>query len=56
MMVYCVMCLDEDDMGCVFHIFSTQDKANAFAEADPRTHVMYDYMVDCPERAEQAAQ
>lgn len=56
MMVYCVMCIDEDDMGCTVHIFSTQEKANTFATSDPRSHVLYDYMVDHPERMEKVAQ
>jgi hypothetical protein len=56
MMVYCVMCIDEDDQGCCVHIFSTQEKAGAFADADPRDHVLYDYLVDHPERMEQTSQ
>ena len=56
MMVYCVMCIDDDDAGCIVHIFSTKEKANAFAEADPRPHAHYDYVVDHPERMEEVAQ
>lgn len=48
--VYCVLCINNDDD--VVHIFSTQEKATAFAEADPRPHVLYDYVLDCPERME----
>lgn len=56
MIVYCVMCIDEDDAGCTVHIFSTPEKQQAFAASDSRPHVLYDYMVDHPERMEQAAQ
>jgi hypothetical protein len=56
MMVYCVMCVDEDDMGCCVHIFSSQEKANTFAANDTRGHVMYDYVIDHPERMEQPEQ
>lgn len=56
MIVYCVMCIDEDDAGCCVHIFSTQERADAFAAADARQHVQYDYMIDHPERMEQQAQ
>ena len=55
MMVYCVMCMDEDECLCV-HIFSTQENAQAFSDADDRDHVLYDYVVDHPERMEQVAQ
>jgi hypothetical protein len=51
-MVYCVMCIDKDDHGCCVHIFSTQEKQQAFAESDDRPHVLYDYLLDHPERAE----
>lgn len=53
MLVFCVMCIDEDDAGCTVHIFSTQDKAREFADKDLRDHVFYDYMIDHPERMEQ---
>ena len=55
MMVYCVMCI-EDDQGCCVHIFSTKEMAQSFADADPRPHVLYDYMLDHPERTEQFQQ
>lgn len=55
MMVYCVMCIDDDDSGCCVHIFSTQEKADEFANRDDRPHVLYDYLVDHPERMESAA-
>ena len=45
MMVYCVMCID-DDGGCCVHIFSTQENASTFAESDSRPHVLYDYVAD----------
>lgn len=51
MMVYCVMCVDDE--GTVVHIFSTQEIAEAFAVSDPRFHVLYDYAIDHPERMEQ---
>lgn len=54
MMVYCVTCVDDNDQGCCVHIFSTQEKADAFVASDPRPHVLYDYVIDCPERMEQA--
>lgn len=54
--VYCVLCIDDDDGPAAVHIFSTQEKAQAFADADPRPHVLYDYVVDHPERMEGAAQ
>lgn len=56
MMVYCVMCIDDDGPGCCVHIFSTQAKAQAFADTDPRAHVLYNYMLDHPERMEQVQQ
>lgn len=56
MMVYCVRCLGEDAASCCIHIFSTQEKAQAFADADPRQHVLYDYAVDHPERMEHVPQ
>lgn len=55
MMVYCVRCIDGSNHEPV-HIFSTQEKATAFAEADPRDHVLYDYVIDHPERMEQQDQ
>jgi len=54
MMVYCVLCVDGGAPEVV-HIFSTQEKADAFAAADDRPHVLYDYVIDCPERMEQRA-
>lgn len=53
-MVYCVMCIDGTNL--TVHIFSTQEKAQAFADADSRDHVLYDYVIDQPERMEQQAQ
>lgn len=57
MLVYCVLCtgdtLLEND---VVHIFSTMEKAEAFANADARNHVLYDYVIDCPERMEERCQ
>lgn len=53
--VYCVRCISPGEQD-VLHIFSTQRNAAEFAEADARDHVLYDYVIDCPERMEQAAQ
>jgi hypothetical protein len=52
MMVWCVVCI-EDGKSDVVHIFSSPEKANAFCKRDPRMHVAYDYVIDCPERMEQ---
>ena len=52
-MVWTVRCLGEDGFDPV-HIFSTMEKAIAFAEADPRDHVLSDYVLDCPERMDTA--
>lgn len=51
-MVWCVVCI-EDGKSDVVHIFSSPEKANEFCERDPRGHVTYDYVIDCPERMEQ---
>lgn len=52
--VYCVICIDPSDRESdPVHIFSTQGKATAYADADlSRNHVLYDYVIDCPERME----
>lgn len=50
--VYCVRCVPDD----VVHIFSTMDKAKQFCADDDRGHVIYDYVVDFPERMEQLQQ
>ena len=50
-MVYVVSCIEPDGSD-VRHIFSTQEKAQRFADQDPRPHVLYDYLLDCPERHE----
>ena len=55
LLVYCVMCIDDDDAGCCVHIFSTQQKAQAFVDKDNRPHVLYDYVVDHPERMQQGS-
>ena len=52
--VWCVMCWN-DDVNCTVHIFSTREKADAFALADPRETIIYDYSIDNPERMEQRA-
>jgi hypothetical protein len=53
MLVYCVLCVDHDND--VVHIFSSHARALAFADSDERDHVIYDYMIDCPERMEQSS-
>lgn len=51
--VYCVICMDGDHARDLVHIFSTQELAQAFADKDTeRDHVLYDYVIDCPERME----
>ncbi len=52
-MVWCVVCIEPEQRDVV-HIFSSPEKANEFCERDPRMHVAYDYVIDCPERMEQA--
>jgi hypothetical protein len=55
-MVWCVICMD-DDLSEVVHIFSSPEKREAFMVADrKRNHVAYDYVIDHPERMEEAAQ
>lgn len=55
--VYCVICCGAEPTGDLVHIFSTQENATAFANADrERNHVLYDYVIDCPERMEGPAQ
>lgn len=52
-LVYCVLCLNSHDPGDeVHHIFSSMEKARAWAEADIRPHIIYDYVIDVPERRE----
>lgn len=52
--VQCVVCLDEQ--GECVHIFSTRDRLEAFIATDPRRHVVYDYMIDNPDRMEKPLQ
>lgn len=52
--VWCVVCIGAEKGDDVVHIFSTPEKAKEFCERDPRGHVTYDYVIDCPERMEQA--
>jgi hypothetical protein len=47
--VYVVICVSDDGQETT-HIFSTAEKAQAFIEQDERTHVVYDYVLDHPER------
>lgn len=52
MMVYCVLCI-EDSGAETTHIFSTAELAKQFVDSDQdRGHVMFDYLVDHPERNE----
>lgn len=53
--VWCVLCVGD---GREFtHVFSSKGAAEKFLATDgDRTHVVYDYVIDCPERAEQVAQ
>lgn len=53
-LVQCVRCIDSDDD--VVHIFSTIARLRNFLETDRRTHVIYDYVIDCPERMEKPTQ
>jgi hypothetical protein len=60
-MVYVVICMhpaDGDGGGPndVTHIFSSEEKAQAFLNVDKRHHVCYDYALDCPERHEELIQ
>jgi hypothetical protein len=55
MMVWCVVCIEPGKGDEVVHIFSSPEKANEFCERDPRGHVVYDYVIDCPERMEERA-
>ena len=51
-LVYVVACIDAQGVE-VKHIFSTQERAHAFADKDTaREHIFYDYLVDAPERHE----
>lgn len=52
--VYVVVCVDGNKE--TRHIFSTQPRAQAYMDSDPRSHVLYDYVLDCPERHEQVQQ
>jgi hypothetical protein len=59
MMVYCVLCLDGSwprSRSEHVHIFTTQERAEAWASTDPRRHIIYDYLLDHPERMEEQAQ
>lgn len=53
-LVYCVICIDGDEQNLV-HIFSTQERAKSFCERDDRSHILYDYVIDHPERMERSA-
>ena len=49
--VVCVSCVGSDGPGAV-HIFSSMEKAKAYCAHDDRDHVIYDYVIDFPERME----
>ena len=52
-LVYCVLCLNSNDPGDqVHHIFSSMEKAEAWAATDDRPHIISDYVIDVPERKE----
>lgn len=53
-MVWCVICLGQEKGDQVVHVFSSPEKAQEFCDRDPRMHVAYDYVIDCPERLEGA--
>lgn len=53
--VWVVHCI-EDDGDTTAHIFSTQERAQAFMDTDQRPHVLSDYVVDHPERKESVQQ
>lgn len=54
-MVYCVLCIDGEG-GETTHIFSSPKKAQEFSASDDRSHVVFDYVVDHPERMEEVMQ
>jgi hypothetical protein len=49
--VWVVICVSPGKSD-VTHIFSTMEKAETFCEKDSRDHVVYDYILDTPERHE----
>lgn len=49
--VFVVICLEPDGKE-VRHIFSSREVCDAFCAKDGRTHIIYDYVLDCPERHE----
>lgn len=56
-LVWCLLCIDDGGEGGErVHVFSSKEKALEFAENDPRErrHILYDYVIDCPERMEGA--
>ncbi len=55
MLVQCVICIDDDDNETV-HIFSTREKLLAWCDTDDRRHIVYDYMIDNPDRMEKEPQ
>lgn len=54
--VWVVVCIERTTMRETVHIFSSSDKAAAFAKTDQRAHVLYDYVLDYPERHEMVTQ
>ena len=52
------ICICLDDRGNEdWHIFSTPELAQAYADRDTeRSHVLTDYVIDCPERHDELAQ
>lgn len=55
-LVWCVQCVLPGDEHDAVHIFSSQAAAISFCNGDSRRHIVYDYVIDNPERMEQTCQ
>lgn len=55
-LVWCVLCVLPGEDHDAVHIFSSQDAAIRFCDTDNRRHIVYDYVIDNPERMEQTCQ
>lgn len=53
-LVFCVRCVEGNSD--VVHIFSSKETLQEFLDTDQRVHIIYDYVIDCPERMEQVKQ
>lgn len=51
--VWCVLCIYDGQEAT--HIFSSRERAEAFCAKDAGRHVVYDYVIDVPERMSQAS-